>query len=161
MKPLTIIFLFASCTLLAQLPANSAIYKTIKENDSLLFNIGFNTCDLEMFETLIDSDFEFYHDQSGILNSKTAFIENLSNGLCASNGFQARRELVSGSLKIYPLYSSGTLYGALQTGIHNFYEKQKGKEEVYGSTALFSHLWVLIDDEWKLSRVVSYDHRQE
>lgn len=41
------VFLFLSPMILhAQVQPNSELYKTIMEKDSLLFNVGFNTCNL-------------------------------------------------------------------------------------------------------------------
>ncbi len=145
---------------IAQVDRSSDLFKILKSNDSLLFDVGFNTCDIEPFEMLVDEDFEFYHDQSGILSSKEEFIANTKNGLCGSPAtFQARRALVEGSLEVHPLKNNGELYGALQTGNHRFFEKVPGKPESAGSIAKFSHLWLLRDGEWKISRVLSYDHK--
>ena len=58
------------------------LYITIKENDSLLFDIGFNTCNIEILQDLISQDFTFFHDQTGIIESKDEFIESVQNGLC-------------------------------------------------------------------------------
>ena len=62
------------------------------------------------------------------------------------------------SLEVFPMYSNGNLYGALQTGVHKFYESFNGKPEVAGSTARFAHLWLLENGAWTLKRVISYDH---
>jgi hypothetical protein len=56
----------SSLTTFGQVDKTSALYKTIKEKDSLLFNIGFNNCDIKQFESRISENFEFYHDQAGI-----------------------------------------------------------------------------------------------
>ena len=53
----------------AQTEKSSDLYQIIKEKDSLLFNIGFNNCDISQFENLVSEQFEFYHDQSGITDS--------------------------------------------------------------------------------------------
>ncbi len=155
----TLLIIVISNTAFAQLPPSSEVYQQLKEKDSLLFDVGFNTCNTETFEALIHEDFEFYHDKSGILRSKIEFIDQIKSGLCKSPAtYQARRELVSGSMKVFLLQNQGEIYGALQKGIHTFYEKQKGKPETIGSTARFTHLWLLIDGSWKFSRAYSYDH---
>lgn len=144
---------------------NSALYKTIISKDSLLFNVGFNTCDISQFENLLSDKFEFYHDKDSISN-KAQFLHNLKNGLCISpTTYQSRRELVDGSTEIYPLYKKGVLYGAIQTGIHRFYETSAAKNEpllkkneVLGDTARFTHVWILENGIWKLKRSLSYDH---
>jgi hypothetical protein len=63
----------SSLTTFGQVNKTSALYKTIKEKDSLLFNLGFNNCDIKQFENLVSEHFEFYHDQSGIANSKKVY----------------------------------------------------------------------------------------
>jgi CubicO group peptidase (beta-lactamase class C family) len=138
---------------------NSALYKTIMSKDSLLFNVGFNTCNIKQFEDLLTEDFEFFHDKDSISN-KTRFLYNLKNGLCGSpTTYQSRRELVDGSTEIYPLYKKGVLYGAIQIGSHRFYETSAGKPEQFGSFAKFTHVWLLQNKVWKLSRSLSYDHQ--
>ena len=57
---------------------------------------------------LIADDFGFYRDQAGVTASKEAFLENTGSGLCALS-YDPRRELVDGSLGVYPLYDDGVL----------------------------------------------------
>ncbi len=159
MKKITLLFLFLSCALFAQVTEDSELYKTLKAKDSLLFKVSFNTCDLSPLETLLADDLEFYHDKSGITNSKKQFIDIMKNGLCKSDEFVSRRVLIEGSLEVFPLYNNGKLYGAIQKGVHQFFEKPKGRPENTGSIAKFTHLWLLIDGQWKISRVLSYDHK--
>lgn len=134
------------------------LYKTILSKDSLLFNIGFNTCDIRQFDTLLSEKFEFFHDKDSI-SLKKEFIHNLRNGLCiAPHKYQSRRELVKESVEIYPLYKNEKLYGAIQIGIHKFYETISGQKERYASTAKFTSVWLLENGVWRLSRCLSYDH---
>jgi len=143
----------------AQVEKNSELYKTIISKDSLLFNIGFNTCDIAQFENLLSEKFEFFHDKDSISNKKK-FLYNLRNGLCKSPAtYQSRRELVTESIEIYPLYKKNILYGAIQTGNHRFYETIKGKKETYASSAKFTHVWLLENGLWKLTKGLSYDHQ--
>ncbi|MFG4005025.1 serine hydrolase [Flavobacterium aquidurense] len=138
---------------------NSKLYKTIMSRDSLLFNVGFNTCDVSQFENLLSNNFEFYHDKDSI-QDKALFLKNIRKGLCGSTKtYQARRDLVEGSTEIYPLAKNGVLYGALQIGIHQFFEPVPGQKDKFGSTARFTHLWILENGVWKLRRSLSYDHQ--
>lgn len=141
-----------------QTEKSSDLYQIIKEKDSLLFNLGFNNCDVNQFEKLVSEKFEFYHDQSGITNSKSAFINSIQNGLCKLN-YKPKRVLVESSLEVYPLNNNGTLYGAIETGIHHFYAIEKDRSEYLTSIAKFSHLWILENGNWKLSKGLSYDHK--
>ncbi|UTN04793.1 class A beta-lactamase-related serine hydrolase [Flavobacterium bizetiae] len=139
---------------------NSKLYKAIMSKDSLLFNIGFNTCDVSQFENLLSNNFEFYHDKDSI-QDRTLFLKNIRKGLCGSTKtYQARRDLVQGSTEIYPLSKNGALYGALQIGIHQFFESTPEGKDKFGSTARFTHVWILENGIWKLRRSFSYDHQE-
>ena len=143
----------------AQIDKSSELYKTIVANDKLLFDVGFNTYDISKFESLLRDKFEFFHDKDGISN-KTEFVFNLRNGLCKSpETYQSRRELSKKSTEIYPLYKGEVLYGAIQKGVHRFYETVSGKKEVFASTAKFTHVWLLENGKWKLKQSLSYDHQ--
>ncbi len=157
---LIITIILISFTGQAQEGKDSELFKTLKANDSLLFEVGFNTCDLSQFENLMVDDLEFYHDKSGTTNSLSQFLEVMKTGICnPSNTFKVRRELIKGSLKVYPLSNNGELYGAIQTGEHRFFEKNKDQPEKAGSIAKFTDLWIIVDNHWKLKRIFSYDHK--
>ena len=133
------------------------IFNKLKYNDSLLFEIGFNQCDTNQIRVLISDDFEFYHDQAGITDSKELFIQSVS-GLCNMT-YRPIRELEEESLEVYILKDNGKVYGALQKGIHKFYGEEENKPKYLTSTADFTHLWIIEDGEWKLKRVISYNHK--
>lgn len=153
-------FLTISSLASAQVGQTSVLYKTILEKDSLLFNVGFNTCDISQFEKLVSENFEFFHDKSGVSDRKK-FLGDLKNGLCKSPGtYQSRRELISEKTQVFPLYNQGELYGAIQYGEHRFYETMEGKPEQYASTAKFTHVWIIEDGKWKLKSGLSYDHQR-
>lgn len=154
-----IILLLVTSLLTAQIDIKSDLYKTIISKDSLLFNLGFNTCDINQFENLLSEKFEFFHDKDSISN-KEQFLHNLRNGLCISpTTFQSRRELLPESTEIYPLYKREKLYGAIQVGVHQFFETIENRKEVFGSSAKFTHLWLLENGVWKLTKSLSYDHQ--
>lgn len=52
--------MFASAN--AQVDQDSQLYTTLKQKDSLLFEVGFKQYELSQFEQLVNEDFEFYHD---------------------------------------------------------------------------------------------------
>ena len=158
MKAIILFFFTISSALNAQVSANSELFIALKKNDSLLFERGFNECELGAFIDLIAEDLEFYHDKGGVTTNKEAFIKQYKKGICGNPDYRSRRVLIPGSLEVFPLFDNGKLYGALQKGIHKFYEKPKDKPEVAGSTARFTHLWLLRDGKWLLARVLSYDH---
>ncbi len=161
-KPLrNIFFMFvlAICQISHAQPAESDLFRILTQQDSLLFNVGFNTCEVSVFDSLVSNDFEFYHDQSGITPSKDVFMEITKNGLCNLD-YQPIRKLDEGSLEVFPLKDNGKLYGAIQRGTHRFYAKYPNQEESeLTSVARFTHVWLLDDsNRFRLSRVLSYDH---
>lgn len=144
----------------AQVDKNSDLYKILLSKDSLLFNVGFNTCDISQFETLLSDNFEFIHDKDSISN-KQEFLNSLRNGLCNSpSTYQSRRELITESTEIYPLYKNNILYGAIQMGDHRFYQTISDEKEIYTSSAKFTHVWGLENGVWKLTKGLSYDHHE-
>jgi CubicO group peptidase (beta-lactamase class C family) len=161
-KNLIVFCLFLSTySSVAQLDKNSDLYKTIIAKDSLLFNLGFNTCNLTQFESLLSEKFEFFHDKDGISN-KNKFLNDLKSGLCGNPAnYQARREILHKSTEIYALYNKEMLYGAIQVGVHQFFEKQVNKPEKFGSSAKFTHVWLLENGNWKLTKALSFEHTQE
>lgn len=161
MKKLLFISILLNIHLCTSAQANEEeLFNILRAKDSLLFNVGFNTCDVSQFEKLVSANFEFYHDKGGITPNKQKFIESIRNGLCKDPAnYQSRRELVPGTLQVFPLTDNGKLYGAIQTGDHRFFENIKGQPERPGSIAKFTHVWLLENGEWKLARGLSYDHK--
>jgi hypothetical protein len=144
----------------AQVATDSDLFKTLAEKDSLLFNASFNTCDTNLLRGLVTADLEFYHDQSGYIKGANTFIENTANGLCKLS-YKPRREVDKASLQVFPLKKNGVLYGAIQSGKHRFYAKEKDKAEYFTSVALFTHVWILENEAWKLERVLSFNHQNK
>ncbi|HSY29382.1 MAG TPA: serine hydrolase, partial [Burkholderiaceae bacterium] len=141
----------------AQVSNNSELFATLKSCDTRLFDVGYNMHDIKPFEELISDNFEFYHDKGGETVGKAAFLDSIRNGIFNLR-YRARRELVPGSLVVYRLEKNGTLYGAIQMGEHRFYALEPGKPEYPTGHALFTHLWLLENGQWKLARILSYDH---
>ncbi len=158
---ITLCLFFTSYSAFTQVDRQSELFQTIMAKDSLLFQVGFNTCNLSQFETLLSDTFEFYHDVDG-MSGKAKFLKDLGKGLYGNPaGYQARRELLRGSTEVFALQrktNHGEIYGAIQTGVHQFFEKQSGKPWQFGSSARFTHVWLLEKGAWKLSRSFSYEH---
>ncbi|RYD97637.1 MAG: DUF4440 domain-containing protein [Sphingobacteriales bacterium] len=157
MKPylLTFYILLLALPAFSQLDENSGLYKTIMTRDSLLFDVGFNTCDIRQFENLLSDSLKFYHDKDGI-SDKAKFISDLKNGLCKDPGKrQVKRILIKGDTEIYPLHKNGVLYGAVQNGKHMFYEGEGNQPGI----AKFTNVWQLEKGEWKLLTSFSFDHQ--
>lgn len=144
----------------AQVAKTSELFKTLQELDKRIFETGFNNCELDGMEQLIGDDLEFYHDQGGIARTKEVFLTTLKQNICSNWNQKPLRRLDPNSLKVFPLYDKGILYGAIQNGIHHFFIKEKNKEPSLTSIAKFSHLWLKEGKEWKLKRVFSFDHQK-
>ncbi|WP_422860326.1 nuclear transport factor 2 family protein [Flagellimonas sp. S174] len=148
----------------AQVSRSSELYQTLKKKDSLLFNAAFNTCEIEVLNSLFAEDFEFYHDKVGITDGKDAFIQPIASG-CDNWKDKApqpaKRYLMEGSLEVYPLRKNGTLYGAIQHGVHSFEFLNENKEYQKGDIAKFTHIWILDEGNWKLKRELSYNHQSQ
>lgn len=127
--------------------------------DSLLFVEGFNKCDTAILERIVSDDLDFYHDQGGI-QDKPLFMEAIKQNICSSPDRKPIRKLVPGSIDVFPLYSNGQLYGAIQSGTHEFYIQEPGKDLYRTNIAKFTNLWLLDQDKWLLSEALSYDHQE-
>lgn len=124
-------------------PESKDFFEAIVRQDSLLFD-AYNTCKPEVFEALIAEDIEFYHDRGGLSTSKKELLEGLRNNICG----KVRRELLKGSIEVYRIPG----YGAVQIGVHRFYNRQ---EKAAGHYARFVHTWRQENQQWKLTRVIS------
>lgn len=153
------LFIISVATCLAQENKQSALFLELKQQDSLFFERSFNQCDIAYLESRMARDLKFYHDQGGFQDRKK-FFENIRQYICAPTTKKPIRKVDANSLEVFPLYNNGKLYGAIQMGIHHFYVREKGKTDVHTSTAKFTHVWLMEDGIWKLSEVLSYDHRE-
>ena len=129
-------------------PTSLELYKEIERADSVLFE-AFNRQDMATFKAMFTKDLEWFQDNGGLIPYKTIF-ENFGNTFKNEN--KLSRVLVKESLEVHPLKD----YGAIQIGSHQFRHFENGKEEV--GTFKFLMIWNKKDGQWKISRVVSYDH---
>jgi ketosteroid isomerase-like protein len=126
------------------------LYDTLLHLDSLLYG-AYNARDLKTFINYFSRDLEFYHDITG----STGYKENYERfKINFSKPSIMRRELLQGSLEIYPIKD----YGAIQMGTHVFYQTDQGQPERVVATPKFVHIWRKIGSEWKIIRIISYDH---
>ncbi len=132
------------------------LYNQIVLMDSLYFTAQ-NECDLDAYSSFLSEDFEFFHDAGGFTASKDDEMKNMAIfcGTEQRTRQPLRRELIAVTMEVYPMDN----YGALQFCEHLFYlQINDGTEKVVGSGKLTA-LWKKINDEWKLTRVVSYNHQ--
>ena len=140
----------------AQTSADS-VTAVILHLDSGFWN-AYNHCDTSAFKNYLKDDVEFYHDKGGVTTGAAALIESLEKNLCSNTNYHLRREAVAGSVKVYVMKQNNETYGAVITGEHLFYVTQGGKPEYLDGDANFTHLWLLKDNVWKMSRILSYNH---
>lgn len=133
----------------------SDLFDILRQKDSELFKQGFDECDLSVSEKLLSKDLEFYHDKGGIDKGIDTFLKTMREGLCREGSNKIRRHLIEKSLKVFPMFDNGELYGAIQMGQHGFAPEG---QQLEGKPARFVHLWLLENGQWKIARVLSYDH---
>jgi hypothetical protein len=75
-------------------------------------------------------------------------IANTAKNVCG----HFRRELVPGSLKVYPIKD----FGAIEQGVHRFCQFDTGDCD---GIADFVIVWRRQGDKWQITRVLSYGHR--
>jgi hypothetical protein len=129
-----------------------ALFDELARMDSLLFDASFVACDTARVNGLFAPDVEFYHDLTGYKRGAAvrADFARLARECPRDRGM--RRELVPGTLRVYPLKD----YGAVQQGMHRFVERGAAVPVV----ARFVHVWRRDGAGWKVGRVLSYDHRR-
>jgi len=127
--------------------APDPLFKTVQSLDTQLFD-AYNHCDLTTLASLVSEDLEFYHDKTGLAVGRQPFVDAIKNNICG----KVTRELVPGSLEVYPIAD----YGAVEIGVHTFHHP--GDPTNVGE-AKFIMLWQhQKDGKWQVTRVISFDH---
>ena len=132
----------------AKAVADPALRAEIARMDKAMFD-AFNAHDVDGLMALFSEDLEFYHDKDGLVRYEDA-RNGFTRMFAQNNGI--RRDLVAGSLEVYPI---GT-YGAIEIGAHRFCHVENGKDDC--GVFKFVQVWRRTDGQWKLARVVSYGH---
>jgi hypothetical protein len=128
------------------------LYNIIADLDSAMFD-AFNKRDISALEGFLSDDLEFYHDLGGVTNydqNIDAFKKTFASDR------KLRRELINGSMEVHPIKD----FGAVQTGLHRFYVTEKGQKEKLSSEAKFVNLWQNRNEVWKITKIISYGHRE-
>lgn len=115
---------------------------------------AYNACDMKAMGDLLTADVEFYHDKTGLTASRQALVESLRKDPCADPRMRLRREAVEGSLEFHPLKGGY----ALLSGTHRFHVREGDHPERLDGQAEFTSVWKLDDGQWRMHRVLSYDH---
>jgi hypothetical protein len=95
------------------------------------------------------SDLEWYQDNGGLIGFEKVF-ENFNS--IFNRDYDLKRSLIKESLEVHLIEG----YGAIEIGMHQFKHIDNGKLEI--GTFKFLMIWKNDNENWKISRVVSYDH---
>ena len=116
--------------------------------DSSLF-AAYNSKNLDLMKTYFTKDLEWYQDNGGLIDFEKVF-ENFNS--IFNRDYDLKRNLIKESLEVHPIEG----YGAIEIGKHQFKHIENGKLEI--GTFKFLMIWKNDNGNWKISRVVSYDH---
>jgi ketosteroid isomerase-like protein len=149
---LAILAAIATPALFAQSPAappnSRQLFEAISQLDAKTF-AAFNAHDVDLLMSMFTRNVEFYHDKGGLTN-----YEQTREGFTRMfhNTPDIRRNLVEGSLEVYPIKD----FGAIEIGTHRFCHKEDNTDDC--GDFPFIMIWKKIGDTWKISRVISYGH---
>jgi hypothetical protein len=143
------------------LPEPVELAGQIAARDSEFFQLFFEGCDPARVRTMIADDIEMYHDKGG-------FVWRGADGVVAEyakaceerrkpGAWRSRRELVRDTLRVDPVPG----HGAIEDGVHVFYERKGDGPERLAGRARFTQLWTLgADGAWRLARIFSFAHEK-
>jgi len=138
--------------------ARPGLHEEILKADAEFFRAFFDTCDIETVRRYVADDFEMFHDKDGRVSTSGAEFVKITQDKCKrqeeGTDFLSTRKLVPETMKAYPINN----YGAIETGTHRFYAVKKGEPDRLTETSQFTHLWKEENGQWRLARVLSYDH---
>jgi hypothetical protein len=127
------------------------LFDTISALDTATF-AAFNDCgapgQLAKHASYFAPNVEFYHDTGGVTWTRDSMIANTERNVCG----HFRRELVAGSLKVFPIKD----FGAIEQGTHRFCQLATGQCD---GIAEFVVVWHHDGDSWQITRALSYAHR--
>jgi Domain of unknown function (DUF4440) len=132
---------------------SSELYKKIAELDRELFE-GFNACDMATMRNLMEPEVEFYQDNDTTTYSRDQLEPSFRDRCGANNVSKLRRELIPGSMEVYPLKD----YGALEIAKHDFFIMEDGKKGNLAASPNLILIWRNDHGHWAVTRVISYGH---
>ncbi len=128
-------------------PDNQELFNTIVHLDSLFFD-AYNNCStkLDYYAGFYSDSMEFYHDQGGLMTSKKQVVDGTEKNICG----KVTRELIAGSIEVYPIKG----FGAIEIGLHRFHNNQEPPGTKF-RVGRFMIIWQEENNQWKIKRVVS------
>ena len=124
------------------------LFSKVANLDSSLF-AAYNTKNLDLMKTYFTLDLEWYQDNGGLLDYEKVFSNFQS---IFNRDYNLTRNLIKESLEVHPIEG----YGAIEIGKHQFKHIENGKLEI--GTFKFLMIWKNDNGNWKITRVISYDH---
>lgn len=131
--------------------------QTVGSRDAAFWT-AYNACHVEAMGAFFTDNVEFYHDKGGPTLGLADLVASFHKFCESQKVTRIRREAVRDTVRIFPMKNGGSIYGAVISGQHYFYLHESGKSERLDGLAHFTHLWLLKDGVWKMSRVLSFDH---
>ena len=125
-------------------PVDQKVYDEILAMDKVFFD-AYNSCDLEKQAEIYADNIEFFHDKGGLMTSKNDLLKATKDNICG----KVTRELIDGSVEVYPINN----YGAVQIGLHKFYNNQEPDAE--SKPSKFITVWHKENGKWKMAKVIS------
>jgi len=145
----------APATLVAAADAPAApdpLYQKILALDTAMFE-AFNTCtdskQLAKHASFFAADLESYHDNGGVSWTRDEYMKGVHDNVCG----KFHRELDLASFRVWPIKG----FGAISQGTHRFCHTATTCEGV----GQFTMIWREKDGHWQVTRVMSYDHRED
>lgn len=133
-----------ACTAFAQDQGGDKLFRKIAHMDSVYFN-AYNSCDMATQARIYSDSIEFYHDGSGLERSKANLLKAIRENICG----KVTRELVPGSMEVYPLPG----YGAVEIALHRFINHAENNH--VSEPSRFIVIWKQTGDRWQITRVIS------
>lgn len=126
-------------------PDDLELYQNIVAMDSTFFQ-AYNTCDLEKQANIYSDSIEFYHDTGGLMTAKQDILDGTKKYVCG----KVTRELIKGSIEVYPIKD----FGAIEMGLHQFHNNTD-KEGTPSHASKFIIFWKNNNNVWTMTKVVS------
>jgi hypothetical protein len=120
------------------------LYRTIEKMDSTFF-MAYNTCDMKTQAEIYADSLEFYHDKGGLMTSKQQILDGTKQNICD----KVTRELIKGSIEVYPIKD----YGVVEIGLHKFYNNQE--PDAISKASKFIIMWKYTNQKWRITKVIS------
>jgi len=140
----SLFFGIALCVVSSSHSQSNDLYTTIVKLDSIFFN-AYNTCDINKQAMFYSDSLEFYHDQGGLMTSKKDILDATRKNICG----KVTRELVKGSIEVYPING----FGAVEMGLHKFHNN--AEKDAIPHDSKFIIIWRNKNNNWTITRVIS------